>query len=154
MVRVAYHRGPISHYLTYLRKWLTAATTNYASAHIAGDQTATFLSDVIKIPWLRELILNFNIGAPGGTSPTLSIALLIYDMMEGNTILTLTLTATDLAAAATVRFVATPTGSTVWINGTATALGLSGVPRFFQVQFTIGGTSPTWPIAAVYEADG
>jgi hypothetical protein len=142
-------------YLTVLGKLLTPNTNYFPSNATQSAITATTKTDVLNTDQYHELALNFVVGSPTGTSPTLSISLLILDPVESanGTPLTVTLTATALTAAANVRAVITRDGTlTVWTNGTATTIGKVGVPMMWQVLLTLGGTTPSFPILATYEA--
>jgi hypothetical protein len=141
-------------YLTVLGKLLTPNTNYFSSSTTQAAITATTKTDVLCTDQYHELTLNFVVGTPTGTSPTLSISLLILDPVESanGTPLTVTLTATALTAATNVRAVITRDGTlTVWINGTATTIGKVGVPMMWQILFTLGGTSPSFPVLATYE---
>jgi hypothetical protein len=142
-------------YLTVLGKLLTPNTNYFPSSTTQPAITATTKTDVLSTDQYHELALNFVVGVPTGTSPTLSISLLILDPVESAnaTPLTVALTATALTAAANIRAIITRDGIlTVWINGTATTIGKVGVPMMWQVLLTLGGTTPSFPILATYEA--
>jgi hypothetical protein len=141
-------------YLTVNGKILTPNTNYFPSNTAQPAITATTKTDVLSTDQYHELALNFVVGTPTGTSPTLSISLLILDPVESanGTPLTIPLTATALTAAANIRAVITRDGTlTVWINGSATNIGKVGVPMIWQILLTVGGTTPSFPVLATYE---
>lgn len=145
-------------FLMYDRKAITP-NDQFFDPYLSGGNailtaiTSSILSDYVAADEYSEVAVNINVGTPSGTSPTLTITFIFLDPINMSTkILTLTLTATALTAAALVRFVIKDGVATVWINGSATNLGTVGpVPMAFRVGFTVGGTSPSWPVEATYE---
>lgn len=111
-----------------------AATTNYSEVitgiqivpfHISGQYTATVASVVkFQIPFKAQVLgVSATARASGGTSPTLTI-----DVKEGGT--TILSSAMSITAGTVTEGVVTDTS--LADEGTIT------------VDFTIGGTSPTW----------
>ena len=123
-----------------------------------GTITSNISSNAIGCAKYKELAVNIKVGTPSGTSPTLSISFLVYDPQLGYggppvAILTFNLTPTALSAAATLRLVISNGVATLWNGSTSTTLGNLSVPALWGLSFTVGGTSPSWPIDNLdYEA--
>lgn len=116
--------------------------------------TATGTTDFLTAAEFRELGINITVGTPTGTSPTLTITFNIYDPLlgSGTPIQTITITATALTAAALVRFSIKNGIASVSIGNTITNLGQVGsLPMLWTVTFTVGGTTPSFPVSATYE---
>lgn len=141
-------------YITVGGNAVTPNTTIYPGGNITGPLTSTTTSDNMSFDDFDELAMNFVVTAVSGTSPTLTVKLVCLDPMESGITppLTLTLNSSAITAASTMRFIIKDGVATVWINGSATSLGNMNLPMVLQVQFAIGGTSPSFSVVATYEA--
>jgi|GEM_PF-899596 hypothetical protein len=133
---------------------------------IYGPIKSSTFTDRIASRDANELALNFTIAQVGGTSPTLSINFLVLDVMEpsnGTTgvppsplpppVLSIPIAqgSSQISSPSTVRFVISNGQAIVWINNTSTNLGPMNVPMLWQVQFTVGGSSPSFSVIGTFE---
>ncbi|HTT35101.1 MAG TPA: hypothetical protein VMH78_04455 [Thermoplasmata archaeon] len=151
-------------YLAVAGKYLTNSGAVATGASATGPVGASVLTDWIKAMGYRELAVNLTVGAPTGSSPTLSLKFLVLDPIEssngvstGNTnppVVTLPLTPAALTGAAHLRLVIAGGTATVWVNDVPTTLGALDVPSAWQLQLTVGGSYGSgqgWGVIGTYE---
>jgi hypothetical protein len=140
-------------YLTVTGKKLTPNNTIVESGLNSGALMTTTLTDWVSTDDYKELTLKFIISTVGGTSPTLTINFLTLDPVEGQTALTLKLNNTAISTSNHQIILVIANGiAATWIDGVATVLGNFAVPTLWQIQFVIGGISPSFAIESTYEA--
>jgi hypothetical protein len=138
---------PQVHYLTIDGKYLTPNTTYFPSGQITGPLTKGTLTDWKSTPELKELAVNLTV-ASISNGGSFSASFLALEPIESEVVtVSVTLTASPLTAAGTVRFVIGRDGTlTVWVNNTPSnpvPTGVIGgllVPFKWQLSLKVSGT--------------
>ena len=131
---------------------MTGSSVNLAKATIsadAGTKTASFTGATQTNPYNSGAIVTVRLGTVSGTSPTLAVQMQ-YSPDDGTTWITLGGASTNVTATGnTITFVVYPGASGAATGATATVTTNSPLPRTWRLNYTIGGTTPSFAITEV-----
>ncbi|MGB0718498.1 MAG: hypothetical protein ACPGO7_04120 [Alphaproteobacteria bacterium] len=114
----------------------------------SGGESDTWV-DLANIDWER-VIVDLDVTAVSGTSPTLDLKLKTANSKEGTAVATGTLNAVDGNAAAMAMTQATAATREIKgfgrRNSDADAAGVSNIGKFFGLYADVSGTSPSFTV--------